>query len=338
MFCDDLSKGIDFWYYRFIIENGVNMKAYTDRFKFLFGPVPSRRLGRSIGIDIIPHKICTLNCIYCEVGRTTECTVKRRRFDDPDVIIEEFREFYPELKDGLDIVTITGAGEPTLNIDLGYIIDEVKKISEHPVAVLTNSTLLTDDDVCDALKKLDVVVPSIDAVSEDAYRKVCAPERSIDIGSVNEALVRFSQQFEGRLLIEVLLCEGVNDSMEELEKIASVINRCKYDIVQLNTVHRPPAFSRAKTLPDEKLLEAAIYFKSSGINVEPASNYIKSLSGGELDSAQLKRLLSMRPCSVDDIANVFGVSTEYVGKVIDILGRDAMTLTEHNGEIFYFIK
>jgi len=314
----------------------MKMRAYTDKYNYLFGPVPSRRLGRSLGIDIIPHKICTLNCIYCEVGRTTSCVVKRDRYDDADSIIAEFRENYPHLKDDLDIVTITGAGEPTLNLDLGYIIQNVKKISEHPVAVLTNSTMFTDDAVQSELMHADVVVPSIDAVSEDVYRKVCAPERSLDIHAINEALVEFSHKFDGKILIEVLLCEGINDTMEEFEKIASVIKRCRYDLVQLNTVHRPPAFSRAKTVSEKTLLDVALYFKSEGINVEPAGNYIKELSGGELTVSRLERLISMRPCSIDDISRVFGVDTSAADSVIAKIDSSRLKISEHNAEKFYF--
>ncbi|ADD69244.1 Radical SAM domain protein [Denitrovibrio acetiphilus DSM 12809] len=314
------------------------MRAHTDKYNFLFGPVPSRRLGRSLGVDIIPHKICTLNCIYCEVGRTTECTAERRRFENPDDILAEFRENYPHLKDDLDVVTITGAGEPTLNIDMGYIIKGLKEISEHPVAVLTNSTLLTDKNVQAELMELDVVVPSLDAVSEEAYRRVCAPERSLDIKAINEALVEFSHKFQGKLLVEVLLCEGINDNMEELKKIAGIIKRCRYDVVQLNTVYRPPAFARAKTVPEKTLIDTALYFKSEGINVESVGNYIKELSGGSLNEDQLKRLLTMRPCSAEDIASVFGVEAAIVKEVIDALNSDHLRVSEYNGDKFYFIE
>lgn len=310
------------------------MRVYTDRYRYLFGPVPSRRLGRSLGIDIIPHKVCTLNCIYCEVGKTTECTTERRHFDNPDGIIDEFRRNYPALKDNLDIVTITGAGEPTLNLDLGYIIKEVKKISGHPVAVLTNTTLFTDEAVRGELMEADVVVPSLDAATPDAYRQICAPHRSLDIEEINRALALFSKGFKGKLLIEVLLCAGINDTPEELAKIAGVIKGCRYDLVQLNTVHRPPAFARAQAVTEKTLIDTALLFKSEGINVEPVGNYIKEFSGGGLTADQLKRLLSMRPCSLPDITRVFGVSE---GSAVDVLGSlGNLQVSEHNGEKFYF--
>ncbi|PLX67832.1 MAG: radical SAM protein [Denitrovibrio sp.] len=312
------------------------MKSYTDKYKYLFGPVPSRRLGRSLGIDIIPHKICTMNCIYCEVGRTTSCIIERARYADADEIIAEFRDNYFELKSDLDIVTITGAGEPTLNLDLGYIIKEIKKISEHPVAVLTNSSLITDEGVRSELMYADVVVPSIDAATEEAYRKVCAPNQSLNIEEINEALISFTHEFKGRLLIEVLLCGGMNDSENELSKIANIIKRSKYDLVQLNTVHRPPAFSRAKTVSEKGLLEVALLFKYAGLNVEPVGNYIKELSTGELTAEQLIRLISMRPCSMVDISGVFGVDEQSVQTLLDAIDPDRLKVSEHNGDFFYF--
>ena len=166
-------------------------------YKFLFGPVPSRRLGRSLGVDIIPAKICTLNCIYCEVGKTTSCITKRQRFYNPDDIISELKIHYESLKNGLDVITVTGAGEPTLCTDMGYIIDEIKKFSELPVAVLTNSTLFTDQSVQNELMNADIVVPSIDAATQEAFKKVCAPETSLKIDEINrDAGLSDEQRFD----------------------------------------------------------------------------------------------------------------------------------------------
>lgn len=314
------------------------MYSKSAGYKYLFGPVPSRRLGRSLGIDIIPHKMCTLNCIYCEVGRTTDCFTDRRRFYDPDDIISEFRDNYDSLKDGLDIVTVTGAGEPTLNSDLGYIIRELKKISSVPVGVLTNSTLFTDINVQNELLSADVVVPSIDAATPDIYKKICAPHRSLDIQKINESVIEFSHRYQGRLLIEILLCEGVNDDMDELGRIADIVSKCRYDIVQLNTVLRPPAFSRAKGVSPHFLLEAALMLKSRGIKVEPVGNYIREFSGGTVTEEQVKRLITMRPCSVRDMAAVFGVDETQINDIIGSMDVRSLDVSNLNGEDFYFMK
>jgi len=329
---------IAFYGHLTIMKTGADMKSYTSRYKYLFGPVPSRRLGRSLGIEIIPHKICSMNCIYCEVGKTTECTTKRKRFARPDDIISEFSENYPLLRENIDIVTITGAGEPTLNIDMGYIIKGVKKISSHPVCVLTNSTLLTDKNVRAELMHADVVVPSIDAATEEVYSRICEPHPELNIESINEALISFSKEYKGRLLIEVLLCRGVNDSKQELRKIAEVINRCRYDLVQLNTVHRPPAYSSAVKIGEEELIETALYLKSLGVNVEPAGNYIREFSGGTLSVGNLERLLSMRPCSIDDISKVFGVDPDFAEKTVEALDSKRLQIKNHGSETFYYYK
>lgn len=307
-------------------------------YRFLFGPVPSRRLGRSLGVDIVPSKICSLNCIYCEVGKTTQCAIKRQRFNNPDDIISEFSEHYLSFAHKLDIVTLTGSGEPTLCSDLGYLISEIKKISGVPVGVLTNSTLFTDPQVRAELMDADVVVPSIDAATPEAFRKICIPHPSLEIAAVNEAVVTFSNVYRGRLLIEILLCEGINDNFEELGKIADIIDRCRYEKVQLNTVHRPPAFSSAKAVSSSFLLEAALFLSQRGIRVEPVSNYIKDFSGGSLTQAELERLISMRPCSVKDISMVFGVPVSDVEAIIAQIPVEQLDIRDMSGENFFFMK
>lgn len=314
------------------------MYVKTKGYKFLFGPVPSRRLGRSLGIDIVPSKVCSLNCIYCEVGRTTLCAVSRQRFNDPDDIINEFNQCYPALEHGLDIVTITGSGEPTLCSDLGYLIREIKKVSKVPVGVLTNSTLFTDPQVRGELMAADVVVPSIDAATQETFRKVCIPHPSLNIEGINEAVVTFSNEYQGRLLVEILLCEGVNDNFDELGRIADIIKRCRYEKVQLNTVHRPPAFSSAKTVSSSFLLEAALFLSARGIKVEPVNNYIKDFSGGSMTRAELERLITMRPCSVADISMVFGVPKADVEGLLAGISPERLDVRDMDGVNFYFMK
>ncbi|TCK62121.1 radical SAM protein [Seleniivibrio woodruffii] len=307
-------------------------------YRFLFGPVPSRRLGRSLGIDIVPSKVCSLNCVYCEVGKTTQCAITRQRFNNPNEVISEFSEHYPPFAQKLDIVTITGSGEPTLCSDLGLLISEIKKISSIPVGVLTNSTLFTDPQVRAELMEADVVVPSIDAATPEVFRKICIPHPSLDISAINEALVTFSNEYKGRLLIEILLCEGINDNFEELGKIADIISRCRYEKVQLNTVHRPPAFSSARSVGSAFLLEAALFLSQRGISVEPVSNYIKDFSGGSMTRAELERLITMRPCSVKDISMVFGVPSSEVEAILAQIPAERLEIRDMSGENFYFMK
>jgi wyosine [tRNA(Phe)-imidazoG37] synthetase (radical SAM superfamily) len=309
------------------------------RNKYIFGPVPSRRLGSSLGVDIIPSKICTLDCVYCEVGRTTDLSSSLQTYFDPADIIEEFAREYAGLKNHIDVVTVTGSGEPTLNSGLAEIASGIKKISKHPLAVLTNSTMITEKSVRDALKLFDIIIPSVDAATQEIFEKVNRPKTELSIEAINDALVSFTNEFTGKVLIETLLVKGMNDSDAELEKITDVIKRCRYDLVQLNTVFRPPAYSHAKGLEEQDMLSAFLKMKSLGLNVEPVGNFIKKLGGPLTDNPAEKilSLLRMRPCTLKDIADVFGLPEETVEAVANgLLKKKLIEEKIFKGDRFYF--
>jgi len=159
--------------------------------KYIFGPVPSRRLGSSLGIDVVPFKTCDLDCIYCEVGKTNHLTIKRDHYINIDHMLEELKRIYPAVKDHLDVVTVTGSGEPTLNIDIKIIATEIKKIISHPLVLLTNSTLVTNNEVKDAMMLFDVIVPSVDAVSNEVFRKINRPHSSLNLINILDQLREF---------------------------------------------------------------------------------------------------------------------------------------------------
>jgi len=232
--------------------------------KYIFGPVPSRRLGSSLGIDVVPFKTCDLDCIYCEVGKTNHLTIKRDHYINIDHMLEELKRIYPAVKDHLDVVTVTGSGEPTLNIDIKIIATEIKKIISHPLVLLTNSTLVTNNEVKDAMMLFDVIVPSVDAVSNEVFRKINRPHSSLNLINILDQLREFSHTYNGKLFIEVLLVEGINDNFEEIGKIATYIKTLKYDKVQLNTVFRPPAYPDAKGINQENYLRLQC-FKKRGL-------------------------------------------------------------------------
>jgi wyosine [tRNA(Phe)-imidazoG37] synthetase (radical SAM superfamily) len=257
------------------------------------------------------------------------------------MIIDEFRREYARVKGSLDVVTITGSGEPTLNRNLAEIARRIKEISSHPLALLTNSTTLTDQDVRDALMLFDIIVPSLDAASQDVFEKINRPAPELDIEEINKALISFSGIFQGRIFIEVLLVKGINDSKEEMAKIAEIIRQCRYDLVQVNTVFRPPAYSGTEGLNEDELIEAFLYFKNLGLKVEPAGNFLKTLSGGTDENLEnrISSLLRMRPCTVKDIASVFGAPAEKVSAVIDRLMNDSLIDEKiFKNEKFYFGK
>lgn len=306
--------------------------------KYIFGPVPSRRLGSSLGIDIVPHKTCNLDCVYCEVGKTTKLTLKRDHYINVEEMLKEFKIAYGRFKDNIDVVTITGAGEPTLNLDLYDIIKEVKHQIEHPLAVLTNSTNLDKDDVQKALLNIDILVPSVDAISIDIFEKINRPHKKLNWDTVLDALKNFSRRFNGTLLIEVLFVKGLNDSQEELERLANYIKHLKYSKVQLNTVFRPPAYPNIFGLSHKELLEIAIFFSKCGLIVEPVGNFIKELQPHPSWPLMntISSLLKLRPCTMKELQLLFSITEDELNDILKDI--ENIKKSHYNGQIYYNIE
>ncbi|RKY86186.1 radical SAM protein, partial [candidate division KSB1 bacterium] len=200
----------------------------------IYGPVPSRRFGRSLGIDIIPFKICTYDCIYCQLGRTRKKTLKRNQFYDINSLLRELETFLQNKRE-IDYLTFSGSGEPTLNTGIGEIIQKLKKISDIPVIVLTNGSLLWDKEVRNSLKYADIVVPSMDAVSEETFLKINRPSDGLKISDVLNGLKNFSFEFKGRIFLEIMFVKGINTSKKELKLMKDIIGKLQIDKVHLNT-------------------------------------------------------------------------------------------------------
>jgi wyosine [tRNA(Phe)-imidazoG37] synthetase (radical SAM superfamily) len=220
------------------------------KYKHLFGPVVSRRLGLSLGVDVVPYKYCSLNCVYCEVSKTTHLTVKRKSFYDIEEITSELADF---LKDNpqLDYITFSGAGEPTLNADLGDIISYIKThYPQYKLALITNSTLLTDADLRKEILSCELVMPSLDAVSAECFEKVNRPYDKLTPQDLIDGLIALRQEYSGQIWLEVFIVPGINDYLEELELIRDAIVKINPDRVQINSLDRPGA---------EEWVEPAIY-------------------------------------------------------------------------------
>lgn len=287
--------------------------------RYIFGPVPSRRLGSSLGIDIVPHKICNLDCLYCEVGKTTRLTNKRSSYIDIEIMLKELEESYSQLKDHIDVVTITGAGEPTLNSDLHIIIKEIKKIVIHPIAILTNSTLIDDDSVQKALMDLDIIVPSVDAISMEVIKKINRPHKRLDWNNILKALKDFSNKYNGKIFIETLFVKGINNNEEELNRLADYFRELKYTKIQLNTVFRPPAYPDTRGLTGMELLDIAIFFRKKGLLVEPVGNFIKEIPPHVSNNLKetIITLLKMRPCTMEDLRLLFSINENDIENLLN---------------------
>ena len=206
--------------------------------QYVYGPVPSRRLGRSLGVDIVPEKVCTQNCIYCQLGSTTKKTIERREYAPVEPIISELKEILSGSVEA-DYITMAGSGEPTLNSKLGEIIEKIKIFSNIPVAVVTNGTLLYRADVRDECAKADVVMPSLDAGDERTFKKINRPYPDISIEKLVSGLCTFRDEYSGQIWLEVFFIKGINDDDEQIKEISAIIKRIHPDKIQLNTAVRP---------------------------------------------------------------------------------------------------
>ncbi len=290
----------------------------------IFGPVPSRRLGRSLGIDVIPPKTCSYDCLYCESGPTTHLTVKRQTFFDPDRVIPDLLAHFRDFPASADVLTFSSAGEPTLYEPLGELIRMIKRhFQSLPLVVLTNGSLLWDSRVREALMAADRVVPSLDAVTEAVFRSLNRPHPSLDLSLILEGLKAFRKDYRGQFHLEVMLVSGFNDHPDELKKMRPLIDLMHPDQVELNTVVRPPADPCCRGLSAAEM-EAVRQFFPAG-STELIGRY-KGFRGMERDLNTDQRIMDMvlrRPCTVEEMASSLGVPLEELQATLaDLLARE----------------
>lgn len=296
----------------------------------VYGPVPSRRLGRSLGVDLVPFKTCTYDCIYCQLGRTTNQTVRRQRWRDPAAVVAEVGE---HLASQPDIITLAGSGEPTLHEGIGEIITGIKKLTRIPVAVLTNGSLLGVPAVQRDLAAADIVIPSLDAPDERLFALVNRPHRDLRFAEVVDGMATFRQSYGGQLWLEVLLVEGFTASIDEVRRLADIAARIAPDRIQLNTAVRPPAEAFAKPVAPERLEELARLFTPRAEVVAPIA--AKDGARAALDSDVLE-LVKRRPCTVDDIATGLGVHRNAALKAASALvAAGSAVSSTHGGRLYY---
>jgi len=239
--------------------------------KYVFGPVPSRRLGQSLGIDTIPLKTCNWNCVYCQLGRTQPLVNERKEYYPAEEILAETQEALRAHQPGeISWVTFVGSGEPLLHTSIGWLIRQVKNITDLPVAVITNGSLLYLPDVRQELIAADAVLPTLDAGTADLYRKINRPYPKLTFERLVEGLIAFREEYRGKLWVEVMLVQGLNDTPQSLRDIASVLQRTKPDAVHINLPTRPPAETWVQPPTDESLMQAIAILGDTAEIVHPA--------------------------------------------------------------------
>ncbi|MGA2914954.1 MAG: radical SAM protein [Sedimentisphaerales bacterium] len=299
--------------------------------KHIFGPVPSRRLGRSLGIDLIPYKTCTYDCVYCQVGRTTQKTIIRKSWVNIDEVIEELKE---KLSTKPDFITLSGSGEPTLCSDCGQLINKIKQITNIPIAVITNGSLLFNREVRQDLLEADVVMPTLVAGDEVTFKEINRPVPEITFDKMLKGLIDFRREFKGKYWLEVFLITGLNDSDEQIDKIAACIEKIQPDKVQLNTVSRPPA-ENVKAVSRERMRQIA---KRIYKNAEVIADFKGGDKAGDfkIKNDDIIEMLKRRPCSADDIAAGLKISKIETLKHIDELIKSGrIKAVKQDSDIYY---
>lgn len=303
-------------------------------FKYTFGPVPSRRLGRSLGVDLVPFKTCTYDCIYCQLGRTTCKTTERKEYAPVHEILAEV-EARLKIETPPDYITLSGSGEPTLHSDIGGIIAGISKLTQIPIAVLTNGSLLADKAVREALTDADLVIPSLDAGDEVMFQRVNRPHPDISFKAMLSGLTQFCQYYRGEVWLEVFLLGGLTATDAEVAKIAQLIKPICLARIQLNTVARPPAEDYAYPALLEQLERYCDFFY-------PRAEVITecNVPAGSVESdAGIQKVLALlrrRPCTLEDIAKGLAIHPAQTAKLIEkLLKQKAVRRTKAGANFFY---
>jgi wyosine [tRNA(Phe)-imidazoG37] synthetase (radical SAM superfamily) len=306
----------------------------TRRPRHVFGPVPSRRLGRSLGIDLVPYKTCTYDCIYCQLGRTTNRVVARKEYAPLRGVLDELEA---KLAAGAspDYITLSGSGEPTLYSRLDEMIPAVKRLTSIPLAVLTNGSLLWDPDVREELAKADLVMPSLDAGDERLFRRVNRPHPELSFDRIVEGMEEFCRTFSGEVWLEVLLLDGITATETEAAKIARLARRIDPDRIQLNTATRLPAESCAIPVPRERLDRLAGLFGGRADTIQESDR-----EGGQADSAATEKdvldLLRRRPCTLPDVCRGLRLREGEAAKRLDGLVKRGLVSSERRDGVLWY--
>ena len=289
-------------------------------YKYLFGPVPSRRLGMSLGVDLVPRKACSLNCVYCEVGKTTILTTERKEFYPQDAIIRELDHYFQNSPDP-DYITFSGYGEPTLNTALGGIIHFIKSQKPHiPIAVLTNGTLFQDKKVRTELLEADLVMPSLDAATQEVFEKINRPEKSLHIEDYIQGLVDFRREFPGTINLEIFILPGYNDQESELIALQAAILKIKPDGVQLNTLDRPGTESGLQPATQEELMRIIDFWQLDNVQIIAKVKERKKAQAYRKDTATaILETIDRRPCTLEDLSEILGLHVNEINKYLSVL-------------------
>ncbi|MCK5132775.1 MAG: radical SAM protein [Candidatus Sabulitectum sp.] len=307
--------------------------------KHVFGPVPSRRLGVSLGVDLIPRKVCSFDCIYCECGATTKLTAERKEYVPQKQIETELISYFKNNPDP-EYITLSGSGEPTLNLRFGEVIRFVKRNWPHiPVAVITNGSLLSSPVVRKELMEADLTLPSLDAASQEAFFRINRPAKGINIEDYIQGLIDFRKEYRKRIWLEVLILPGFNDSKKELDLMKDAFLRIEPDRIQINSLDRPGSVEGLRGASHRELLQIKEYWNLRNTEIIPPALQRKQVSSYKSNIEEtILGTIRRRPCTVQDLSAVLGIHVNEVNKYLAVLeGRGIVRSTRGNRGLFYSV-
>ena len=303
--------------------------------QYLFGPVPSRRLGVSLGVDLIPFKTCSLDCIYCECGKTSRLTTTRKEYVDPEKVILELNDYLAK-SPPLDYITFAGSGEPTLNSGLKKVTDFLKNYyPAYKTCLLTNGTLFSDEKLRFEAAGLDLIIPSLDAATEKTFGLINRPHPDLKIKEVIEGLTALRHSFSGEIKLEIFIVPGLNDTKEELAALKAAISKIKPDKIQIGTLDRPGTEAWVEAASYEQMVSIAKYLGPAELIGRIASRN-KIASFNESYQQQIMQTLSRRPCTANDLEQILNLHPAELQKYLNHLLEKGMLETEQKKRGTFF--
>ena len=302
-------------------------------YRYIFGPVPSRRFGRSLGVDLTPLKTCSFDCIFCQLGPTPRKTLERREYVPTEAVRAELVRWRDE-GGHADYVTLSGSGEPTLHSHFGEVLQFAKQELRLPAVLLTNGSLLFLPEVREAACNADVAKLSLSAWDEASFRKINRPHPVLDFNRSVEGMREFRRLFSGKFWLEVFLVAGLNDTPEDIDHIAALAELIAPDKIQLNTAVRPPAESSVRPVDRETMETLAARFRPRAEVIADFS--VRPGSAVAVHETGILDMLRRRPCTAQQIADVFGMHLNEVAKYTGhLLRENRIHALPRGGEIYY---
>ncbi len=308
--------------------------ATSEKKRYLFGPVPSRRLGRSLGVDVVPKKTCTYNCVYCQLGPTTFQTLQREEYVPVEEVMAEISEYLAGGGEA-DYITFSGSGEPTLHSKLGEMIAQTKRLTKIPVAVLTCGALLSDPQVRADLRAADVVLPSLDAALPITFHALNRPHGKLHLAEIIAGLKKFREEYSGQIWLEIMLVKGRNDGAEEIALLRKAIAEIAPDKVHLNTVVRPPLEPEAHPLSEEEMCAICDSLGPPAEVIAAPSRPSHYAVDHEL-VPQLLAVLNQHPLTLSEIGEYLHCQHEIIWWLLHALIEEGVVeVRSHVGKKFY---